>query len=277
MHGRNGKNAEKNGRGEAMKERVIYYSDLLNDDFAGTNITPIDINSDFTYINKNPLWRLASFILYYFIAFPLLSLYCIFYLHLRVKNRKVLRKLRKTGFFIYANHTGLYDAFTHSIINFPKKSYVIANRDAVSIRGLKQIVLMLGALPIPNNLKAMKNFAEAVETHWRKKKVITIYPEAHVWPYYNKIRPFPANSFRYPVKLNSPVICMVTTYRQRKIFKKRRPYATIYLSEPFYPNTDLSLKEAMQDLRDRVYNWMENCIGTNGSYEYIRYIYRPKE
>lgn len=259
-----------------MKKRIIYYSDLLHDDFAGTNINTIEIGSDFTYINKNPFWRLLSFILYYFIAFPLISLFCLIYLHLRVNNRKVVRKLRKTGYFIYANHTGFYDAFTHSIINFPKKSYVIANRDVVSLRGLKQIVMMLGALPIPTSIKAMKKFAEAVEVRWREKKSICIYPEAHIWPYYNKIRPFPANSFRYPVKFNSPVICMVTTYRKRKIFKSRRPYPTIHLSEPIYPNPNLPLKEAMQDLRDQVYNWMENCLEVNGSYEYIRYVYQPK-
>lgn len=259
-----------------MKEKVIYYSDPINDDFAGTNINTIELDAKFPFINRNPFFRLASFFLYYFIAFPLVSLFCIFYLHLRVKNRKVLRKLRKTGYFLYGNHTHFSDAFTHSVIAFPKKSYVIANRDAVSIPGLKQIVMMLGSLPIPAGTEAMKKFTQAVEERWREKKSITIYPEAHIWPFYNKIRPFPATSFRFPVKLNSPVVAMAAVYRRRKIFKNARPYTTIYLSEPFYPRTDLPIQEAKMDLRNRVYEWMKDCLEKHNSYEYIRYEYRPK-
>ena len=35
------------------KERVIYYKDELNDDFANTNIIPVKINGDYKYIRKN--------------------------------------------------------------------------------------------------------------------------------------------------------------------------------------------------------------------------------
>jgi preprotein translocase subunit SecY len=124
-----------------MKKKVIYYSDLLNDEFSGTNINAVELGEDFVFINKNPIWRFFAFILYYFFAFPLVALFCFFYLHLRVKNKNVLREFRRKGFFLYGNHTGFYDAFVHSVINFPKKSYVIANRDATSIRGLRQIVI----------------------------------------------------------------------------------------------------------------------------------------
>lgn len=258
-----------------MNKKVIYYSNPVDDDFAGTKIKQIDIGPDFPFINRNPFFRLASFILYYFIAFPLITIFCFLILRLRVKNRKALRKARGTGYFLYGNHTHFFDAFTHSLIAFPKKSYVIANRDAISIRGLKQIVMMLGALPIPSGMEAMKQFTRAVEERWRKKKAIAIYPEAHIWPYYNKIRPFLATSFRYPVKLNSPVFAMVTVYRARKIFKKRPPKPTIHISEPFYPRTDLPCQEAKQELRDRVHAWMTDCIEKHGSFEYIRYEYRP--
>ena len=53
-------------------------------------------------------------------------------------------------------------------------------------------IQLLGAIPIPNNKNGMKNFINAIETHINKKHSITIYPEAHIWPYYTKIRPFKA-------------------------------------------------------------------------------------
>ena len=43
-----------------MKTR--YYSDLVNDDFAGTNINQIPIDDNFKYENKNVFFKLGSFI-----------------------------------------------------------------------------------------------------------------------------------------------------------------------------------------------------------------------
>lgn len=259
-----------------MKQRVIYYSDPVNDDFAGTQINTADIGADFPFINRNILFRIVSFILYYFVAFPLLTIFC-FALGFRVKNRKALRKAGKTGYFLYGNHTHYFDAFYHSLIAFPKRSYVIANRDAVSIPGLRTIVMMLGALPIPPGMEGMKKFTQAVEERWRHGHAIAIFPEAHIWPYYNKVRPFPATSFRYPVKLNSPVFAIVTVYKERKIFKFLPPRPVIHVSEPFHPRTDLACQEAKLELRNRVHAWMEEKIAEAGSVEYIRYEYRPKE
>ena len=36
-------------------QKVVYYSDELNDDFASSEITPVKINEDYKYIHKNPL------------------------------------------------------------------------------------------------------------------------------------------------------------------------------------------------------------------------------
>ena len=59
----------------------------------------------------------------------------------------------------------------------------------------------------------MKNFINAIETHLNRKHPITIYPEAHIWPYYTKIRPFRDVSFRYPIQYKKPTFCMTNTYQ----------------------------------------------------------------
>ena len=257
-----------------MKQSEIrYYTDELNDDFAGTKIDACEITSDFTFVNKNILWRMCEVIIYRIIVTPLVWLFGKVGYGLKIKNRKVLKNLRKTGYFLYGNHTqGAMDAFTPTLCTFPKKAHIVVNPDAVSIKGLRQIVLMLGAIPLPTDLKGYKPFKKAIETRVEEGKVVTIYPEAHIWPYYTGIRPYKATSFSYPVSLDKPCVAFVTTYRQRKIFKKAHPCITVVLSEPFYPDTSLPEKEARQKLRDEIYNFMVSTADSKDNYEYIKYI-----
>ena len=258
-----------------LHHRIVYYKDPLNDDFAGTEISQKKVDDNFVYVHENKLWRLCGTIFYYGIAYPLIFALAIIKRHVRVKNKKILKKVKGKGYFLYGNHTNIYDAFIpHVQVSRFKKTYIIANPDAVSIKGVKNLVMMLGALPTPSSPNSVKNFNAAIEKRINQKRVIVIYPEAHIWPFYNGLRPFSDISFQYPAKLGAPVIAMVTTYRKpkRKIQKKRRPFIDITLSEPIYPNPELSQRENMKYLRDQVYNFMKKTIEESGSPEYINYV-----
>lgn len=135
------------------------------------------------------------------------------------------------------------------------------------MKGLKTIVEMLGAIPIPSNRQAMKNFLNTVEIRIKKASSITIYPEAHIWPYYTKIRPFKAVSFKYPVQLDKPVFCMTNTYQK---YRKNKIRMVTYIDGPFFQNKELKMQEQKQDLRDRVYNCMVER-SKNSNIEYIKY------
>ncbi len=262
-------------RGQLTMSRcdVIYYSDELNDDFAGTDINTCEVKSDFTFVNRNIFWRICEFIVYRVIVTPLVWVFGKVAYGLKIRNRKALRKLKKTGYFLYGNHTqGVMDAFTPTLCTFPKKAHIVVNPDAVSIKGLRQIVLMLGGIPLPTEMKAYKPFRKALETRIKEGKVVTIYPEAHIWPYYTGIRPYKATSFSYPVSMNVPCVAFTTTFRQRKIFKNAYPKLTVTLSEPFYPDASLPEKEARQKLRDEVYAFMVSTAAREDNYEYIKYV-----
>ena len=56
-------------------EKVRYYKDELNDDFAGNDIKTKKLPEDHKYIKKNPFWEVASFILYYIVALPIVTVY----------------------------------------------------------------------------------------------------------------------------------------------------------------------------------------------------------
>lgn len=263
----------KPSKNQKPNKRIRYYSDELNDDFAGTeNIDTKRLEDDFVFINRNIIWRFFAFVLYYCVAFPLVSLISFFGYGMRVKNGKALRKI-KGGCFLYGNHTQLLpDAYAPAILNFPRKAYLIVNPDAVSIKGIRQIVLMLGAIPIPSTIKGMKNFVGAVEERYKNGNCIAIYPEAHIWPYYTGIRPFKAVSFKYPTDLNAPCVACVTTYRRHKIFKNLPPSVTLTLSDPIYPDSTLPHKEAQQKLRDEIYAFMCSKASGEDNYAYVKYI-----
>ena len=133
----------------------------------------------------------------------------------------------------------------------------------------KNIIEMLGAIPIPGDKKSMENFLKTIDTHIQKGHSITIYPEAHIWPYYTKIRPFRAVSFAYPVDLKKPVFCMTNTYQSYGKEKDKIKIIT-YIDGPFFVIEYLSRKEQKQDLRDRVYNCMVER-SKNSNIEYIKY------
>ena len=174
-------------------ERVIYYSDPLHDDFAGNGINTRQVPGDFCYVHESLGWRMLSFIVYYIIAFPLVWLTAKLVLGLKFRNRKVMRKLRGQGFFLYGNHTQILDAYVPSLAAFPKKAYIVANPDAVSIPGLRHIVMMLGTLPVPSELSGFRRFMEAIKTRCSQGACVAVYPEAHIWPWYTGIRQYHRN------------------------------------------------------------------------------------
>lgn len=255
-----------------MKNRIIYYKDELNDDFAGTSkIKSTPTPDDFNYINHSFIYRFFEFIIYNIIVRPLVYLFIKIKYHQRFKNKRILREYKKQGYFVYINHTNCdADAFIPSMLTFPKKDYIIVNPDAISIKGIRTLVMMLGALPVPSTIKTSRNFIDAIKKLIEKKKAIIIYPEAHIWPYYTDIRNFKDTSFRYPYDLDVPIFTVTNIYKKRKICK--RPRIVSIMDGPFMADKSLPKKESIKDLRNQAYNAMKKNVDSNPKYEYIKYI-----
>lgn len=239
---------------------VVYYTDELNDDFAGTHIKPKKVDQNFKYAKRNFLWNICSFLIYYLIAIPVVWVYERIFLQVKIKNKKALKKIKKQKCFFYGNHTSFIDAFTPNILSFPTRNRILVSPDTISIPCVKNLVQMLGAVPVPNTLSGMKKFTESVY-HLHKHSNITIYPEAHIWPYFTGIRNFSDKSFGYPITTNSPVVAFFTAYSEPKgLFSRyRKANITIYVNEPVFPNRELPKKEAQKELRNKVYDFMKDC------------------
>ncbi len=255
--------------------KTIYYADEKNDDFAGTHIKGCAVDESFPYIRRSPLFRAASFFLYYFVAFPLVWFFERVILRMRFVNKKAVKKCRGQHYYLYGNHTGWYDAFTPNLISVPGRCRIIVSKDTVSIKGLRTVVQMLGAIPIPTTVHAMKRFGEAVDLH-HKDSNITVYPEAHIWPYYTGVRRFSDVSFSYPVRQGAPVIAFFTAYTPPKGFLScfRKANMTVYISDPIYPDRTLPEREARKDLCERVHAFMREKSQLS---TYEVYAYRQTE
>lgn len=253
-------------------KRVVYYDDDLSDDFAGTNINKCTVDETFPYVHKSIFWRIGAFIAYYLIAFPLVWFFEKVILRMRFVNKKAVKKCKDTPYFLYGNHTGWWDAFTPNLISVPRRNRILVSADTVSIKGLRSIVQMLGAIPLPTSLRGMKRFSQAVDFYHQSCN-ITIYPEAHIWPYYTWVRPFSDASFTYPVKHKCPVFAFFTAYTKPKGFLSlfRKANMTVYVSDPIYPDEGLSDREARANLRDKVYAFMLEK-SKYSDYEAIKYV-----
>ena len=258
-----------------MKEQTVYYyKDELNDEFSSAKITPKHIGDDYKYIRSSFFDKIARFFWYRLIFTPAAKFYSTFIARQKIVNKRLLKKFKFTGYFLYGNHThDLGDALTPHFTNFPKHNYVIVHANNVSMPFLGKLTPYLGALPLPDTKEAYKNFISAIKKRIKEKKCVIIYPEAHIWPYYTKIRPFGDVSFTYPQKLEVPVFCFTNTYHKRRFSKK--PKVITYVDGPFYPNTDLSPKEQRKHLRDQVYECMCERAKTS-TYEFVRYEKAPE-
>lgn len=260
-----------------MKKKIIYFNDELNDDFAGTNINQKVIDKKYKYIHKNKCYLFFEFIIFYIIVFPIIWLHEKILYGAKYINKRALRKFKSESIFLYGNHVGSFDGFTSSIISGKKRNRIISNPDAVSIKGLGWLMPMLGVIPLPSDTSAAKNYMRALKHHIDKKENITIFPEAHIWPYYTKIRPFNEQSFIYPVQYNKPVIAFCTTFHKTKGIARifRKVNIRVYISDPIYPNASLSRNEAKKYLKDKVYSFMVSS-SKNNTYEHIIYIKNKK-
>lgn len=247
------------------KDRIRYY-ESENDEFSGTDYQGERVNGEYEYIRNG----LGSRLLYNLIARPAAYLYAKLALRQKTVGREKLKGFKKTGVYVYGNHTqNVGDPFIPNVFLFPRRVYFVVHPDNVKVPVLGKVTPGLGALPLPGDMQAYRNFLAALDRRTEEGGAVVICPEAHIWPYYTKIRDFPDTSFGYPCRRGTPVFCFTNTYKKSRIFKK--PRVITYVDGPFYPNGELPLKKRVKDLRDRVYASM-CALAENSDCEYIRYI-----
>lgn len=250
-------------------QEIIYYTDELTDDFGNKPKKNHPLPKKYKYMTTSFLSRFFTSIIYQIMLQPLAYVYVKLRFHQKFKNKHALKEV-KNGYFIYINHTALAaDAFIPNILSFKKKNYIITGKQTSSMTLILPLLRSIGSLPLSDNMNQKKQLQKTIQTRFKQKSSITIYPEAHVWPYYTDIRPFTEESFKYAVKLNAPVFSVTNCYQKRKFRKK--PKIVSYIDGPFYQKDELSINENAKYLRDTVYSTMKKRANTYSTYSYFKY------
>lgn len=196
-------------------------------------------------------------------------LYSRCFLRVKVLGKNKLKHV-SGGYFVYANHTQpIGDVFTPLTIFSPYRFYAIAGQANWGIPWIGKHLLPYGGLPVGRNLKQTAKLLQAIRTVIQNKQgIVVIYPEAHVWPYYTKIRPFPATSMHFPVALNAASFTATSTYVKTRF--RRRPRLIIYIDGPFYPDRALPKKDQQEKLRQEIFNQLSKRAKMS-NYSYVKY------
>lgn len=238
-----------------MKKKIIYES--FEDDIVKSKNQNYKLKDNYKWLNQNIFYNLLSYLVYYTVLI-VAFIYCKLILKVKYQNRKILKE---KGYFIYSNHTlTLGDVLNPFLINFPRRPYIICSASNLGIPVIGKLLPLAGALPIPSEISKHKDFVSVVEKR-SKKHPIVIYPEAHLWPYYTKIRPFGNSSFHYPVEMNKSTYTATTTYQNNKII--------INIDGPFNKKDNLTRKENIKYLHDEIINSLEKSSRLSNTEKYI--------
>ena len=256
------------------KGHTFYYTDELNDDFAKTKtLKRIELPKDYKYIHRNIFFRIYAFLLFWVVAKPILHLIC-FFGGLKVKGKENVKEVKKNGgsAYIYMNHTSFWDMVAAQVLCISwRRTNIIGYTDTLTLPWIaKMAAIGLGFLPLPSSIDDYRKFDEALKYYYKKKRFTIIFPEAHIWPYYNKIRPFVSTSFKYPAKLNSPVLPIVTCYSKKRHSDK--PKITLYIGKAIYPKKELSINENKEYLHNECYKQMCEIAEKYSTYSYYKYV-----
>ncbi len=254
------------------KRKVIYYADELHDEFSTFQTTPPKIDASYDYERRSPVKRFLRFFLYRIVMYPVVVFYGRVIFRQKIVGKEKLKPFSHMGYFLYGNHTQpLGDALLETRLPWPKSTYVIVHPNNLKVPVLGRWTPALGGLPLPDGIKAYRNFLAAIKNRIAEGHPVVIYPEAHIWPYYTKIRPFPDTSFAYPVECGVPSFCFVNTYHKSRFLK--RPKMITYIDGPFFPPEEGETKTKKKALRDAVYSRMTELAG-HSDVEVIRYVKR---
>ena len=257
------------------EQRIVYYTDELNDEFSTFTTTPPVIDGNYNYDDSTFLKQLRRFFVYRIMIIPVAWLHSQLAFHRRTVGRGKLRPYRKQGIFLYGNHTQpVGDAFLQACLTYPRTNYVVVHPNNLMVPFFGRLIPALGALPLPDTIPAFKNFKTIIGKKIEEGHPVVIYPEAHIWPWYTGIRPFPDTSFAYPVQLNAPVFCFTNTYQKRRFGKK--PRMVTYVEGPFFPDPGLSPREQKKQLRDTVYEHMVQSA-RHSNVEMVKYIRKEEK
>lgn len=238
------------------------YSKLKGDEQVTHNWEPLNfkIKDDYKYIINNRLFKLISNIL----SLPIfIILYIIdkIFLGFSVIGRKNL--IKDNSFVSISNHIHYLDCTLIGLIYYPSRVHYPTLEENFKIPVVRKLIRLLYAMPIPKDRKQKDRFYDQIKNAFNNKFILHMYPEAALWPYYEKIRDFKYGAFKIAVDSNKGIQPIRFVFREPygiyKIYKRKKCISAVIL-DPLYPNMELEYRDRIEDLRVRTYESMSKEI-----------------
>ncbi len=224
---------------------------------------PLDfeIDENYEYIKNEKIFLFFSNLLYYGIAFPILTVLNKLVYDLKIEGKENIKNL-KTGAISVSNHVLILDCSMVGLAFGLKKLYFTTREGSFKIPFVRKLIKLLRAIPIPTKVTNKVHFTKALDKEIQNGRIIHFYPEQALWPYYEKLRNFKNGAFNFAIRNDVPVIPMVITFRNprgvRKLFKKKKD-VTLKILEPIkYINDEDNSKDSVEKLKEQVYETMKN-------------------
>ena len=229
----------------------------------------IVFDEHYPYLDDSLSFRIQNWIGYNLVLYPLVFTLNHIRFGLRIRGREILKKYKKefkNGAITISNHMYRLDcpvvleavrANRHTRI--PMYAANFNTKDNWFMR-------MVGGIPLPENMAALKKFNAAFDEFHRRGWWFHIFPEAARWDFYKPLRPFRKGAFTMAYKYGMPIIPCVITYRERtgiyKLFgKPSQPLLTVTIGEPIFPDKTNSRKDEVDRMRTEARQRMEKMAG----------------
>jgi len=203
---------------------------------------------------NNKIKELFCRLFYFGIAIPILIVLMRCWFGLKIKNRRVLQKIRKTGAVAICNHIHQMDSPICAVgIPWRKFTFVsMPENFAIKVAGV--FVNVLGSVPIPSTPRELQVFIYTLSKKLRQRQLILFFPEGERINYNENVQSFRRGAFYLSVDARVPVLPMKILLRKPdgllKLIRKK-PCLTLVFGDPLYPDDSLPKNEAVNDLKDR--------------------------
>lgn len=238
------------------------YDDLADDTHVCHSWEPLkfELKDNYKYINNNVFFKFFSNILTIPIGFILVIIDKIF-LGYKIDGKEKI--VKDSGLVSISNHVHLIDCTIIGLIYYPRRVYYPTLQTNFKIPVVRHLIKILYGMPIPTRDNQKKEFYKQINGALRDKKIIHMYPEGSLWPYYEGIRKFKHGAFKMAVDANVPIQPVKLVFREpRGIYKlyKRKKCLHAVIMDPIYPNSELDYRERIEDLKERTHKVLEEEI-----------------
>lgn len=234
------------------------------------NTKKIDFKKPYRFIYTQWWFNLYA-VPFYLLAYFTGVLCSIFFLGLKVVDRKKVRKLmRKRGCIIVSNHCHYFDTVYASMIQFPRRVHVSVVQRNFEVPIVRRILRLVFAFPIPSSASGLKMITKSIGDVLKRKQHVLFLPEGNLVYLSQTIYKFRLGAFQQSYYHQAPIVPMVYVLKRRRIFGKEMPRNWVKMicifGDPIMPVplTDdcTAPKKELQEMADWVADWMENTIQT---------------